>query len=193
MNATATHTASSVLPARRTTGAALAQAVIETPLGPLTALASEAGLMGLWFDHQQHWPGDLRAELDPGQRWIAQARDELDAYFAGRLREFRVPLAPQGTPFQEAVWLRLREIALGDTVSYGRIAREVGKPSASRAVGAAVGRNPLTIIVPCHRVVGENGTLTGYAGGLPRKRFLLDLEGVVLPADARHATQASLL
>ncbi len=193
MNATATTTASTLLPARRTTGLALAQAIIETPLGPLIALASDAGLMGLWFDRQQHEPGALRADVDPGQRWIAQARAELDEYFAGRLREFRVALAPQGTAFQEAVWLRLREIALGDTVSYGRIAREVGKPSAPRAVGAAVGRNPLSIIVPCHRVVGENGTLTGYAGGLPRKQFLLDLEGVVLPSDARHPAQASLL
>ncbi len=193
MNATLATTASTLLPARRTTGHALAQATIETPLGSLIALASDAGLMGLWFDRQQHEPGTLRADVDPGQRWIAQARAELDEYFAGRLKQFRVALAPQGTPFQEAVWMRLREIALGDTVSYSRIAREVGKPSASRAVGAAVGRNPLSIIVPCHRVVGENGSLTGYAGGLPRKQFLLDLEGVALPPGARHAAQASLL
>ena len=185
--------ASTLLPARRTTGTALAQGVIDTPLGPLTALASDAGLMGLWFDYQQHSPGSLRADVDPDQRWIAQARAELDAYFSGHLREFRVALAPQGTPFQEAVWKRLIEIDCGGTTSYGRIAHDLGKPAASRAVGAAVGRNPISIIVPCHRVIGENGTLTGYAGGLHRKQALLDLEGTVLPTDKRHPAQASLL
>lgn len=188
-----TRPASSVLPARRTTGAGLAQGVIETPLGPLTALASDAGLMGLWFDQQQHAPGALEAPVDDDQRWIAQARAELALYFAGRLREFRVTLAPQGTGFQEAVWRRLCAIPCGDTASYGRIAREVGSPQASRAVGAAVGRNPITLIVPCHRVIGENGTLTGYAGGLHRKQALLDIEGVVLAPGARHEAPASLL
>jgi methylated-DNA-[protein]-cysteine S-methyltransferase len=188
-----THTASSALPARRTTGTGLAQGVIETPLGPLTALACDDGLMGLWFDYQQHWPGTLDAPVDDAQRWIAQARDELDLYFAGRLREFKVALAPQGTEFQEAVWRRLCAIRCGATTSYGRIAREVGSPQASRAVGAAVGRNPITVIVPCHRVIGENGTLTGYAGGLHRKQALLDIEGIVLASGARHQAQASLL
>ena len=188
-----TRTASTALPARRTTGLALAQGVIESPLGPLTALASEAGLMGLWFDRQQHGPGGLDAPVDESQRWIAQARAELALYFAGRLREFKVALAPQGTEFQEAVWRRLCAIACGATTSYGRIAREVGSPQASRAVGAAVGRNPISIIVPCHRVIGENGTLTGYAGGLDRKQVLLDIEGVVLASGARHQAQASLL
>jgi methylated-DNA-[protein]-cysteine S-methyltransferase len=185
-------TASPLPPARRPPGAALAQGVIETPLGPLTALACDAGLMGLWFDRQQHSPGALSAEVDDGQRWIAQARAELDDYFAGRLREFRVALAPRGTPFQEAVWLCLRGIAHGATLSYGRIARALGSPSAARAVGAAVGRNPLSIIVPCHRVVGEDGSMTGYAGGLPRKQFLLDLEGVPPPTGARRSPQRSL-
>ncbi|MET0382878.1 MAG: methylated-DNA--[protein]-cysteine S-methyltransferase, partial [Burkholderiaceae bacterium] len=143
-----------MLPPRRTTGAALAQGVIETPLGPLTALASDAGLMGLWFDAQRHGPGELRAAFDGDQRWIAQARRELDDYFAGRRRRFDVPLAPQGTPFQESVWALLRGIGCGDTTSYGAIARGIGKPLASRAVGAAIGRNPLTIVVPCHRVIG---------------------------------------
>ena len=188
-----TRTASTALPARRTTGIGLAQGLIDTPLGPLTALASDAGLMGLWFDRQQHWPGTLDAPVDDDQRWIAQARDELDRYFAGRLREFKVALAPQGTAFQEAVWRRLCAIQCGDTVSYGRIAREVGSPQASRAVGAAVGRNPITVIVPCHRVIGENGTLTGYAGGLHRKQALLDIEGIALAPGARHHAQASLL
>lgn len=183
-----TRTASTALPARRTTGVGLVQGVIATPLGPLTALACDTGLMGLWFDRQQHWPGLLDAPLDDAQRWIAQARAELGLYFAGRLREFKVPLAPRGTPFQEAVWRRLCEIRCGDTSSYGRIARALGSPLASRAVGAAVGRNPISVIVPCHRVVGENGTLTGYAGGLHRKQALLDIEGSVPARGAGRAT-----
>ena len=182
-----TRTASTTLPARRTTGIGLVQGIIESPLGPLAALACDAGLMGLWFDQQQHSPGLLDAPRDDGQRWIAQARAELALYFAGRLREFKVPLAPRGTAFQEAVWRRLCAIACGDTLSYGALARALGSPAASRAVGAAVGRNPVSVIVPCHRVVGEGGSLTGYAGGLPRKQALLELEGA-LPA----ASQAVL-
>lgn len=168
--------ASALLPARRTSGTWLAQATLPTPLGPITLLACDAGLMGLWFDAQQHAPGPLRADLDPGQRWIAQARAELDEYFAGRRQRFDVALAPRGTPFQEAVWQRLCEIDCGRTLSYSRIAASLRRPLASRAVGAAVGRNPVSILVPCHRVVGENGTLTGYAGGLHRKKALLALE-----------------
>ena len=168
--------ASSTLPARRTAGTVLVQGVIETPLGPLTALACDAGLMGLWFEQQQHAPGALDAPVDDDQRWIAQARDELERYFGGRLRAFDVALAPQGTPFQQAVWRRLCAIRCGETTSYGRIARDVGSPQASRAVGAAVGRNPISIIVPCHRVIGSSGSLTGYGGGIERKRWLLDHE-----------------
>jgi methylated-DNA-[protein]-cysteine S-methyltransferase len=184
-----TRPASSALPARRTAGIGFVQGLIDTPLGPLTALAGGEGLIGLWFDQQQHWPGALDAPVDDAQRWIAQARHELALYFAGRLREFEVALSPQGTPFQEAVWRRLRAIRCGDTISYGRIAREIGSPQASRAVGAAVGRNPISVIVPCHRVIGENGTLTGYAGGLHRKQALLGIEGIAIAPGA----QASLL
>jgi len=188
-----TRPASTTLPARRTTGIGLVQGLIDSPLGPLAALASDAGLMGLWFDRQQHSPGLLDAPIDHEQRWIAQAREELALYFAGRLREFTVALAPQGTPFHEAVWRRLCAIGCGQTLSYGRIARDIGSPQASRAVGAAVGRNPISILVPCHRVIGENGTLTGYAGGLHRKQALLDIEGIVLADGARHDAQPSLL
>ena len=188
-----TRTASTTLPARRTSGVGLAQGLIQTPLGPLTALASDAGLMGLWFADQQHSPGTLDAPIDGEQRWIALAREEFDGYFAGRLRAFKVALAPQGTAFQEAVWRRLCAIRCGDTSSYGRIARDVGSPQASRAVGAAVGRNPISVIVPCHRVIGENGALTGYAGGLHRKQALLDIEGIVMAPGARHAAQATLV
>jgi len=185
--------ASARLPARRTTGSGLVQAVIDTPLGPLTALASDAGLMGLWFDRQQHAPGALGAAVDASQRWLAQARVELDEYFAGRRRRFEVALAPQGTPFQEAVWARLCAIGCGETISYGRIAAALGRPAAARAVGAAVGRNPVAILVPCHRVIGEDGTLTGYAGGLPRKKALLALEGVAPAGELEPMVQARLL
>jgi methylated-DNA-[protein]-cysteine S-methyltransferase len=185
--------ASSTLPARRTAGTTLVQGTIDTPLGPLTALAGDAGLVGLWFDQQRHGPGALDAPVDGDQRWIAQARGELARYFEGRLREFTVALAPQGTPFQEAVWRRLCAIRCGETLSYGRIARDLGSPQASRAVGAAVGRNPISILVPCHRVIGENGTLTGYAGGLHRKQALLAVEGIVLAPSHRHEAQPELL
>lgn len=178
-----TRTASTALPPRRTTGVALAQAIIETPLGPLTALAGDTGLMGLWFDYQEHAPGPLDAPVDASQRWIAQARAELDLYFAGSLREFKVALAPQGTQFQEAVWRRLCAIECGATSSYGRIAREVGSPLASRAVGAAVGRNPISIIVPCHRVIGADGSLTGFAAGVETKAWLLAHERKVAVGD----------
>ena len=166
-------------PARAAARAAregLAQAIIDSPLGPLLALAGDAGLRGLWFDGQQHFPGALDAPNHPGQRWIAQTRQELAEYFAGRRRQFDVALDPQGTPFQQDVWRRLVAIGCGRTSTYGDVAREIGRPSAFRAVGLAVGRNPISILVPCHRVIGGSGSLTGYAGGLPRKRFLLGLE-----------------
>ena len=154
----------------------LARDLIDSPVGPMLAIAGEPGLHSLWFLDADH---GLAPVLDPasaGARWIAQARLELAAYFEGRLRRFEVPLAPRGTPFQEDVWRRLLAIDCGTTTSYGCIARDIGRPNAFRAVGLAVGRNPISILVPCHRVIGENGTLTGYAGGLPRKRFLLGLE-----------------
>lgn len=105
--------------------------------------------------------------------------EQLEAYFARQLTCFDVPLNPTGTAFQQQVWKQLREIPYGQTVSYAAIASAIGKPTAARAVGMANGRNPLTIIVPCHRVIGRNGTLTGYAGGLDRKQYLLDLEGAI--------------
>jgi methylated-DNA-[protein]-cysteine S-methyltransferase len=113
---------------------------------------------------------------------IAEAMRQLDEYFAGRRREFELDLAPQGTPFQLAVWDALRTIPYGATASYGDIARSVDRPNAVRAVGQANGRNPLAIVVPCHRVVGSDRSLTGYGGGIERKRFLLALEGAPLTA-----------
>jgi methylated-DNA-[protein]-cysteine S-methyltransferase len=143
-----------------------AQATIATPLGALLLARTEHGLAGAWFEGQKHHAGEL------------EAAEQLGDYFAGRSSRFDVPLDLHGTGFQLGVWQALRAIGPGQTRSYLEIARTVGSPKAVRAVGAAVGKNPLSVIVPCHRVVGSNGALTGYAGGLHRKRALLALEGV---------------
>jgi methylated-DNA-[protein]-cysteine S-methyltransferase len=150
-----------------------AQARIDTPLGPLTLAATARGLAGAWFDGQAHHPGEIDAPLDPAHPQLARAAREFAAYFAGRRREFDLPLDATGTEFQQAVWRALRKIAPGATTSYGEVARRIGRANAVRAVGAAVGRNPISIVVPCHRVIGRDGSLTGYAGGLDRKRALL--------------------
>ncbi|MEO7851153.1 MAG: methylated-DNA--[protein]-cysteine S-methyltransferase [Rubrivivax sp.] len=155
----------------------VAQARLDSPLGPLTVAASEHGLAGLWFDAQAHHPGPLAAPVQPAQAHIARARRELDLYWQQALPHgFTVALEPAGTPFQQAVWLALRRIAAGQTLQYAQVAAQVGRPTAARAVGAAIGRNPLSIIVPCHRVLGRGGALIGYAGGLARKLALLRLE-----------------
>ena len=155
----------------------IAQGRIDTPLGPLTLWATERGLAAVLFDAQKHHPGAADAPMAMSHPHIALAARELGEYFAGTRREFAVPIDPHGTPFQQDVWRALRAIACGRLSSYGEVARQIGRPAAVRAVGAAVGRNPLTIIVPCHRVVGRDGSLTGFAAGLPRKRALLALEG----------------
>jgi methylated-DNA-[protein]-cysteine S-methyltransferase len=165
-----------------------AQARAETPLGPVLLAATARGLAGVWFDGQSHHPGELDAPVNPAQPHIAQAIRELNAYFArdGSAHEappsFSVPLDAAGTEFQRAVWTELLRIAPGATDTYGDIARRCGRPAAFRAVGAAIGRNPLSVIVPCHRVLGSDGSMTGYAGGLPRKQALLRLEGALGPA-----------
>lgn len=154
-----------------------AQARMPTPLGPVTLAATAQGLAGLWFDGQKHHPGPLAAPLDPGHPHLAQAIEELGRYFAGaRAPTFDTPLDPQGTPFQQEVWRALLRIAPGSTRTYGELAVSLQVPGAARAVGAAVGRNPISILVPCHRVLGAGGSLTGYAGGLHRKQALLGLE-----------------
>lgn len=153
-----------------------AQARWDSPLGPITLAASAAGLAGLWFDDQRHHPGPLDAPHDRAHPIIVQATDELTHYFASPGLRFRVPLDLQGTPFQLRVWRALLAIAPGTTRTYADIARALGNVQACRAAGAAIGRNPVSIIVPCHRVVGRDGQLTGYAGGLHRKAGLLTLE-----------------
>ena len=148
-----------------------------SPLGPMTLAASAKGLCGVWFDGQAHQPDPQQWEMNTTQPVLQAACSQLAAYFSARAARFSLPLdVSLGTPFQQSVWERLRAIPYGVTQSYGEIARYLGQPAASRAVGAAVGRNPLSIIVPCHRVVGSNGALTGYAGGLERKIALLQLE-----------------
>jgi methylated-DNA-[protein]-cysteine S-methyltransferase len=156
----------------------VAQARFDSPLGPITVAATEHGLAGLWFDEQAHHPGPLDAPEDTLQPIIAQARRELEAYWhGGPEQRFSVRLDAQGTAFQQAVWNALLAIPPGRTSTYAAIAAAAGSPRAVRAAGAAIGRNPLSIIVPCHRVLGRDGSLTGYAGGLERKRALLRLEG----------------
>jgi methylated-DNA-[protein]-cysteine S-methyltransferase len=154
-------------------------AVVASPVGPLTLVAEDAGLVGLYMHDQRHRP-DLDLAGAGGSEGaaavLAAAAAQLEAYFAGELTTFDLPLAPHGTAFQQRVWSALRDIPYGETESYGALAQRIGSPGASRAVGLANGRNPIGIVVPCHRVVGADGSLTGYGGGLPRKRFLLDLE-----------------
>lgn len=158
--------------------------VEESPYGPLTLVADDGILCGLYLHEQRHRPP--QETFGPRDDTLFdEARAQLAAYFAGELRTFTLELRLHGTPFQRSVWERLTAIPYGETRSYGELAAALGKPGASRAVGLANGRNPVAIIVPCHRVVGVAGGLTGYAGGLPRKQRLLALErgaGVADPA-----------
>lgn len=162
--------------------ACTAQTTVTTPLGDVLLARTETGLAGAWFAGQKAHPGPLAAPRRDDDPLLREAASQLADYFAGRRSHFDVPLDLRGTAFQCKVWRALQGIAGGRTSSYGRIAREIGSPQAVRAVGAAVGRNPVSVIVPCHRVLGGDGSLTGYAGGLHRKTALLRLEGV--PAGA---------
>ncbi len=168
-----------------------AQCRLDTPLGPLTLAATAHGLAGAWFDGQKHHPGEIAAPVDPAHPHLAAACAALRAYFGRRPRPAlrSLPLDAEGTAFQHAVWRALAAIEPGTVTSYGELARRIGRPQAVRAVGAAVGRNPLSIVVPCHRVLGRAGALTGYAGGLPRKQALLALERVA-PATAAAVVRA---
>lgn len=149
---------------------------IDTPLGPVTLARSAAGLSGLWFDGQKHHPGNLDVQHDDGRDAVlSAAQAALTAYFSGEPFDLP-PLDPAGTAFQRAVWQALLEIEPGASDTYGRLAERLGRAQAARALGAAVGRNPISILIPCHRVVGADGSLTGYAGGLDRKKALLSLE-----------------
>ncbi|NBM20363.1 methylated-DNA--[protein]-cysteine S-methyltransferase [Streptomyces sp. GC420] len=168
-----------------TGGAARTHTVTGSPYGPLTLVATDGVLSGLYMEGQRHRPPEetFGEGAAPGDPPFAAVIDRLTAYFAGELKEFDLPLHLTGTPFQLRVWEQLRHIPYGETRSYGQLAAALGSPGASRAVGLANGRNPIGIIVPCHRVVGSTGGLTGYGGGLDRKQSLLALESG-RPADA---------
>ena len=148
-----------------------------SPLGKMLLVASDTALTGLHFVDEKYYPGiAVDWQQTPSAAMIAQTRRQLDEYFAGRLTEFDLPVDPEGTAFQCGVWRELQKIPYGTTINYGTLARRIGNPSASRAVGAANGSNPISIVIPCHRVIGANGDLTGYAGGMARKEALLRLE-----------------
>lgn len=150
----------------------------ESPLGTMLLAATDRGLAGVWFVGQRHGPDSSGWREDPAHPVLREAMAQLAAWFAGERTRFELPLDLQaGTPFQQGVWAALLAIPRGGTTSYAELARQLGRPGAARAVGAAVGRNPISVVVPCHRVVGSGGSLTGYAGGLERKTALLELEG----------------
>lgn len=157
--------------------ACTAQFTVTTPLGPMLLARSRQGLCGAWFDGQKHHPGPLSAPIAADDPLLLQAMQQLADYFAGRRSLFDLPLDPHGSGFQRRVWQALMDVRPGRTTSYGQVALTIETPQAVRAVGAAIGKNPLSIFIPCHRVVGRDGALTGYAGGLARKRALLGLEG----------------
>ncbi|MFC8101046.1 methylated-DNA--[protein]-cysteine S-methyltransferase [Streptomyces sp. NPDC057363] len=149
--------------------------VIDSPYGALTLVAEDGVLCGLYMTDQRYRPPEESfGAADDGP--FAEAEDQLTAYFAGELKDFTIALRLNGTPFQRTVWDQLRRIPYGETRTYGELADALGNPAASRAVGLANGRNPVGIIVPCHRVIGASGGLTGYGGGLERKQRLLDFE-----------------
>ena len=154
------------------------QCRLDSPLGPMRAVRTAQGLAGLWFDGQRHHPGPSDLPERPDDPLFLDLAGQLGRYWTGAPSSFHLPLDPQGTPFQQTVWLALASIARGRTTGYGELASAIGRPSAARAVGAAVGRNPVSIVIPCHRVLGKDGSLTGYAGGIERKSHLLTLEGV---------------
>jgi len=154
--------------------------VIDSVVGPLTLVAEDGAIVGLYMDLQRHRPdeGEL-GEPDPRGRSeepFRAAATQLESYFAGQLTSFDLPLAPRGSEFQQRVWSALQEIPYGRTESYGELATRIGSPGGARAVGLANGKNPIGIVIPCHRVVGADGSLTGYGGGIERKKRLLDLE-----------------
>jgi methylated-DNA-[protein]-cysteine S-methyltransferase len=148
---------------------------LDTPIGPLLLGGDARGLSRLSFDGADE--GTPLVEASPDRDGtLRPVIAELEAYFAGRLQQFTVPVRLEGTPFQQRVWTALQDIPYGTTTSYGALARRIGSPGAMRAVGLANGANPVAIVVPCHRVIGADGSLTGFGGGLPIKRALLDLE-----------------
>lgn len=159
-----------------TTPTGAVHTVVDSPCGPLTLVARDDRLVGLYMTEQRHRPSEETFGLPGEHPVLARTAEQLAAYFAGDRTAFDVELNMLGTPFQQRVWTALNDIPYGETVTYGELAEALGKPTASRAVGLANGKNPISVIVPCHRVIGANGGLTGYGGGLARKQWLLDFE-----------------
>lgn len=162
---------------------------LDGPLGPLLLVGREDAVTGLYFADRPKAPAIAPAWRET-RAGLAQAIEQLEEYFAGQRTDFDVPLDLAGTPFQQQVWAQLRRIGYGETISYGELARRVGNPRAARAVGLANGRNPVCVIVPCHRVIAADGSLGGYGGGLDRKSWLLQLEGAGSRARSSSATTA---
>jgi methylated-DNA-[protein]-cysteine S-methyltransferase len=154
----------------------LAYDQFESPQGTMILTATPKGLAGVYFRGQKHFPTRRDWRRDPRHPVLRKARRELSEYFAGKRKRFGVRLDPDGTPFQRSVWKQIAKVGFGKTLTYGELAKRAGHAGSARAAGAATGRNPIGIIVPCHRILGANGSLTGYAGGLARKRALLRLE-----------------
>jgi methylated-DNA-[protein]-cysteine S-methyltransferase len=153
----------------------------ESPVGSLLLAASAKGLNGLYFEQHKYFAGPQGWRRDPGNAWLTRAATQLDEYFDGRRTRFELEIDLTGTPFQKMVWQELLAIPFGRIGTYAEHAKKIGKPNAMRAVGSAIGRNPVSIIVPCHRVLSSTGALAGYAGGLERKRYLLALERAQSP------------
>jgi methylated-DNA-[protein]-cysteine S-methyltransferase len=152
----------------------------QSPRGRILLVADDQALTGLYFAGQKYHPRiDKKWKRADTHEPLRQAKRELSEYFDGKRTQFSVKVAPQGTPFQRAVWKAIAGVRFGQTIAYGELAQRVGRPDSARAAGAATRRNPISIIVPCHRIVGSNGSLTGYAGGLAKKRALLALEGLL--------------
>ena len=166
---------------------------VQGPLGEMLLVSNVGGtaLSGLYLERQKYYPvatSDWREA--PQLVLFAKAKAQLREYFNRERMVFDLPIELEGTPFQQCVWSAIRDVPFGATISYGELAKRCGKPSAVRAVGAATGRNPMTVIVPCHRIVGSGGSLTGYAGGLDRKRVLLELESQRAPSKASRSIPA---
>ena len=152
----------------------------DSPQGRMLLVANDEGLCGVYFDGQKRLPElDPEWRREPSHATLEQAKRELAEYFAGERKRFEISLAPEGTAFQRSVWSAISTVAFGETITYGELARRAGSSGSARAAGAATGRNPIGVIVPCHRIVGSDGSLTGYAGGIDRKRALLALESGV--------------
>ena len=156
---------------------------IPSPVGPLRLTGDGSALTGVYLSPQRYGPNEFPEDARGSDPVLGETARQLSAYFDGRLQQFVLPLAPRGTPFQQRVWAALCEIPYGATISYLTLARQVADQKAVRAVGGANGRNPISIVIPCHRVIGADGSLVGYGGGLERKRWLLQFEGAALPLE----------